>query len=168
MTACGNTTTIDKVGKVAVALAKGFSDEVAALKTAGLTGPKIDAAERAAKKITAAADSLKAILDGAKTINSQDAAQIAVYISTISGEVGALLQNSNFLGLGENSTIVKITKYTSIALTQLSLTLGVFFPPPTPGQIGTSSANTKVVNTSAIKVDFPEPPPEVKALLQRK
>ena len=164
--ACGNATTIDRVGRVAVALAKGFSDEVAALKTAGLMGPKIDAAEKAGKKITAAAASLQAILDGAKTINSHDAAQIAGYISTISGAVGGLLQDPNFLGLGENSTIVKITKYTSIALTQLSLTLGAFFPPPTPGQVGISSADTKVVKTSAIKVQFPEPPAEVKALLK--
>lgn len=166
--ACGNSTTIDKVGRVAVALAKGFADEVAALKTAGLTGPKIDAAEAAGKKISAAAKSLNEILEGAKTINSHDAAQIAGYISTISGAVGGLLQNADFLGLGENSTIVKITKYTSIALTQLSLTLGVFFPPVPAGQIGVSSASVKTVKTSAIKVDFAEPPAEVKAILNAK
>jgi len=166
--ACGNSTTIDKVGRVAVALAKGFADEVAALKTAGLTGPKIDAAEKAGKKISAAADSLNAILQGAKTINSRDAAQIAGYISTITGEVGKLLQNSDFLGLGENSTIVKVTKYTSIALTQLSLTLGIFFPPPPAGAVAASGASVKVVKTSAIKIDFPEAPPEVKAILSAK
>jgi hypothetical protein len=164
-TACGNATTIDKVGRVAVLLAKGFSDEVAALKTAGLSGPKIDAAEAAGKKITAAAKSLDAILQGAKTINSRDAAEIAGYISTISGAVGALLQNSDFLGLGENSTIVKVTKYTSIALTQLSLTLGLFFPPVAPGQVVVADA--KIVKTATIKVDFPEPPPEVKAMLNK-
>lgn len=166
-TACGNSTTIDKVGRVAVLLAKGFADEVAALKTAGLSGPKIDAAERAGKRISAAADSLNAILQGAKTINSRDAAQIAGYISTITGEVGKLLQNADFMGLGENSTIVKVTKYTSIALTQLSLTLGIFFPPPPAGAVAASGASVKVVKTSAIKVDFPEPPPEVKAMLNK-
>jgi hypothetical protein len=165
--ACGNATTIDKVGRFAVLLAQGFSAEVASLKTAGLTGPKIDAAEKAGKKISAAADSLKAILDGAKTINSHDAAQIAGYISTITSAVGGLLQNADFLGLGENSTIVKIAKYTSIALTQLSLTLGVFFPPPAPGAISVSSASVKTVKTSAIKVHFPEPPAEVKAILNK-
>jgi len=165
--ACGNETTIDKVGRVAVALAKGFSDEVAALKTAGLTGPKILAAERAAVKITAAANSLDAILQGAKTVNSNDAAQIASYVAVISGEVGRLLQDPNFLGLGENSTIVKVAKYTSIAVTQLSLTLAVFFPPPAPGQISASGVNVKTVKVSAIKVDFPEPPPEVKAILNK-
>lgn len=163
--ACGNTQTIDKVGRVAVLLAQGFTAEVAALKQAGLTGPKIDAAERAGKKISAAADSLNAILQGAKTINSHDAAQIAVYIATISNAVGGLLQNADFLGLGENSTIVKITKYTSIALTQLSLTLGIFFPPVPAGAIGVSSVKT--VKTSAIKVNFPEPPAEVKAILNK-
>jgi hypothetical protein len=165
--ACGNTQTIDKVGRVAVALAQGFADEVAALKTAGLTGPKIIAAERAATKISTAAKSLDAILAGAKTINSHDAAQIASYVATISGAVGSLLQDPNFLGLGENSTIVKVAKYTSIAVTQLSLTLAVFFPPAPAGAIGVSSANVKTVKTSAIKVEFPEPPAEVKAILNK-
>ena len=165
--ACGNGETLDKVGRYAVSLAKGFNDEVAALKAAGLTGKKIDAAEAAGKKISTAADSLSAILQGAKTVNSHDAAVIAAYISTITTTISALLQNPDFLGLGEGSTIVQVAKYTSVAALQISLTLGVFFPPPVPGQVGVSSAESKTVPASKIVIEFPEPPPAVKAILAR-
>lgn len=164
-TACGNATTLDKVGRVAVALAQGFSDQVAALKAGGLTGSKLASAEAASKKITAAASSLKAILDGAKTINERDAAQIASYIATITATVGGLLQNPDFTGLGENEKIVKIARYTSIALNQLSLTLAVFFPPPPPGAVLAADGG-KFVATSKIKIEFAKPPVEVEALLK--
>ena len=162
---CGNAQTLDKVGRVAVLLAKGFSDEVVALKAAGVPADKLKKAEDAAAKFTVAADSLNRILANAKTIDQKDAAVVAGYIATITAEIGGLLQNPQFLGLGENTKLVKTAKYTSVALNQLSLTLAVFFPPPPPGAVAPAGGG-KSVAVKKIKVDFPEPPAEVKAMLQ--
>lgn len=166
--ACGNTATLDKVGRVAVLLAKGFSDEVVALKAAGVPADRLKKAEDAATKFTAAADSLDRILSNAKTIDGKDASAVAGYVATITAEIGGLLQNPQFLGLGEGSKLVKTARYTSVALNQLSLTLAVFFPPAPPGQTGVASvAESKSVPVGKVKVDFPEPPAEVRALLKR-
>ncbi len=164
-TACGNTTTLDKVGRVAVALAQGFADQVRVLKDAGLDSKKIDTLDAASKKLNAAAKSLKEILDSGKTVNERDAVQIAAYVAVISTAVNSLLINPDFTGLGENSKIVKITKYTSIVLNQLSLTLAVFFPSPPPGAVLAADGG-KSVATSQIKIEFAKPPAEVEALLK--
>lgn len=165
-TGCGNTQSLDKVGRAAVALAKGFSDEVAALKAAGLTGRRIDSAEAAARKLTAAADSLNAVLQNAKNINEKDAAAITGYAATITATIGGLLQNPDFLGFTESHILVKVARYTSVALNQLSLTLAIYFPPPAPG-VGVAADGGKTVAVSKIKVEFPEPPAEVKALMAK-
>lgn len=161
---CGNTQTLDKVGRVAVALAKGFSDQVAALKASGLTGARIDAAERAAKQLTVTADNLNAILQNAKNINEKDAAAVVGYAATITATIGGLLQNPDFLGFGENSLLVKVARYTSVALNQLSLTLAIYFPPKPLG-LSVASDGGKTIAVSKIKIEFPEPPAEVKALI---
>jgi len=162
---CGNSQSLDKVGRVAVALAKGFSDEVAALKAAGVTGRRLDAAERAAKQMTTAADSLNTLLQNAKNINEKDAAAVVGYAATITATIGGLLQNPDFLGFGENSLLVKVARYSSVALNQLSLTLAIYFPPKPPG-VGVASDGGKTIAVGKIKIEFPEPPAEVKALLK--
>lgn len=163
---CGNTQTLDKVGRVAVALAKGFSDEVAALKAAGVTGKRLEAAERAAKQMTAAADNLNAILQNAKNINEKDAAAVVGYAATITATIGGLLQNPDFLGLGESSLLVKVARYSSVALNQLSLTLAIYFPPKPPGA-SIASDGGKTIAVKKIKIEFPEPPAEVRALMAK-
>lgn len=161
---CGNTQSLDKVGRVAVALAKGFSDEVAALKAAGVTGRRIEAAERAALQMTTAATELNRILQNAKNINEKDAAAVVGYAATITATIGGLLQNPDFLGLGESSLLVKVARYSSVALNQLSLTLAIYFPPKPPG-VGVASDGGRTVAVSKIKIEFPEPPAEVKVLI---
>jgi hypothetical protein len=165
-TACGNAQTLDKVSRAAVALTRGFAAEVESLKNAGLTGKKIDVADAAAKKLTATADSLNAILQKAKTIDESDAAAIAGFVATITSTVGGLLQNPDFLGFTENHILVKITRYSAVALNQLSITLAIYFPPRPAGAIVAASAGGKVVAVSKIKVEIPEAPPEVQALLK--
>lgn len=161
---CGNTQTLDKVGRVAVALAKGFSDQVASLKASGLTGRRIDSAERAALQLTTAANAINGILQNAKNINEKDAAAISGYVATITATVGGLLQNPDFLGFSESHILVKVARYTSVALNQLSLTLAIYFPPPAPG-VGVASDGGKTIAVNKIKIEFPEPPAEIKALI---
>lgn len=164
---CGNATTLDKVGRVAVNLAQGLADQIAALEASGLDPAKLARLKQSSAAFTASAKALKDYLDGLKDVNQKDAAAITQQIAKAVNIANALLQNPDVLGLGEGSTLVKTLRYTGVALNQLSLTLTIFFPPPPPGAVAASSDGGKTVAVSKIKVEFPEPPPEVKALLQR-
>lgn len=166
-TGCGNATTLDKVGRVAVNLAQGLADQISALEASGLDPAKLARLKQSSAAFTASAKALKDYLDGLKDVNEKDASQITQQIAKAVNIANALLQNPDVLGLGESSTLVKTLRYTGVALNQLSLTLTVFFPPPPPGSISASSAGGKTVAASKIKIDFPEPPAEVKAILQK-
>lgn len=165
--ACGNATTLDKVGRVAVNLAQGLADQIAALEAGGLDSAKLVRLRQSSAAFTASAKALKDYLDGLKDVNQKDSAAITQQIAKAVNIANALLQNPDVFGLGENSTLVKTLRYTGIALNQLSLTLTVFFPPPPPGAVSASSAGGKTVAVAKIKIDFPDPPPEVKAMLNR-
>lgn len=164
-TACGNATKLDRVGRVAVNLAQGLADQIAALEASGLDPTKLANLKRASSAFTASATALRDYLAGLKDVNERDAAAITQQIAKAVNIVGALLQNPDVLGLGEGATIVKVLRYTGVALNQLSLTLVVFFPPPAPGVA--VAAASKSIPISKIKIDFPEPPPDVKALMNR-
>ena len=165
--ACGNTTTLDRVGRAAVNIAQAVVDEVAALKASGLTGPKLDRIEKSAVAFKTSADVLKDYLDGLKDVSDKDAAAITQQIAKAVNIANALLMNPDVLGLGEGSKLVQVLRYSGVALNQLSLSLAVFFPPPAAGQVGVSSVGGKTVAKAKIKVELSEPPPAVKAILAK-
>ena len=164
---CGNTQKLERVGSVAVQLAKGLSDQITALEASGLPPGKLAGLKRASAAFTASANTLNSMLTGLKDVDGQSAAAITSEIAKATAVISGLLQNPDVLGLGESSTFIQVLKYSTVALYQLSLTLTAFFPPAPPGQIGISNAGTKTVKASAITVEFPEPPPQVKAILQK-
>lgn len=164
---CGNATTLDKVGRVAVNLAQGLADQIAALEASGLDPAKLANLKHTSSAFMVSAVALRDYLSGLKDVSEKDAAVITQQIAKAVNIVGALLQNPDVLGLGEGTTIVKVLRYTGVVLNQLSLTLTIFFPPPPPGAVAASSDGRKTVAARKIKVEFPEPPPEVKAILQR-
>lgn len=162
---CGNTQKLEAVGRIAVQLAQGLSDQIAALEASGLPPTKLQVLKRGSAAFTASANTLNGLLTGLKDVDAKSAAAITAEIAKATAVISGLLQNPDVLGLDQSSTFVQVLKYSTVALYQLSLTLTAFFPPA--GQIGVSSASTKTVKASAISVEFPEPPAAVKALLKK-
>lgn len=164
-TGCGNTQKLEAVGRIAVQLAQGLSDQIGALEASGLPPAKLQGLKRGSAAFTASAKTLNGLLTGLKDVDARSAAAITAEIANATAVINGLLQNPDVLGLDQSSTFVQVLKYSTVALYQLSLTLTVFFPPAPAGQIGTSS--TKTVKASAISVEFPEPPAAVKAILKK-
>jgi len=164
---CGNTQKLEAVGRIAVQLAQGLSDQIAALEASGLPPTKLQVLKRGSAAFTASANTLNGLLTGLKDVDAKSAAAITAEIAKATAVISGLLQNPDVLGLDQSSTFVQVLKYSTVALYQLSLTLTAFFPPAPAGQIGVSSASTKTVKASAISVEFPEPPAAVKALLKK-
>lgn len=162
---CGNSATLERVGNVAVQLAFGFESEVNALAAAGLLkGAKLDALKQnvSAAKTTAAA--LNTYLLGLKEVNANDKAQITQKVAELAAIISSVLTSQEAFGLSEDQSVVKVLRYATISLNQVALVIAAL---KTPGAASFSTVGGGGgVPVGKIKIQFTEPPPEVKAHLR--
>lgn len=163
-TACGNDATLARVGNVAVQLAFGFESEVNALAAAGLlSGDKLARLQRNVSAAKLSAGALNTYLLGLKEVNANDKAQITQKVAELAAIISSVLTSQEAFGLNENQAVVKVLRYATISLNQIALVIAALNPPAA----GIASAGQPSgIPVGKIKVQFSEPPPEVKALLK--
>jgi len=163
---CGNAQTLERVGLVAVQLAIGFESEINAIEASGLIkdAAKLANLKQKAQALKASTNALNSFLLGLKEVNEKDKAQITTKVSEALSIITNLLQNPDVLAFPEDSSIVKFLRYGSITFQQVALIIAALKP---PSGAGTASAGQpKGIPVSSIKIELPEPPPEVKKHLR--
>lgn len=122
--ACGNETTLARVGAGFQQAAKGFKAEVASLKAAGLLTPeKLARLDKRADGIITASDTLKEYLDTLSGITAGNKAEIIGKIGEASSLIAGLLQNQDLTGLPSNNLAVQILTFASITLQNASIVI---------------------------------------------
>lgn len=129
-TACGNATTLNRVGSGFVQAAKGFKAEVASLRAAGLLTPeKLAVLDKRADGIIVAADTLKTYLDGLGGITAGNKAETLAKIGEASSLVAGLLQNPDLAGLPPKNLAVQILTFASITLQNAAIVVAALNTP---------------------------------------
>jgi hypothetical protein len=107
-TACGNDTSLARVGNVAVQLAFGFESEVNSLAAAGLlSGDKLARLNRNVSAVKLSAAALNTYLLGLKEVNANDKAQITQKVAEMAAIIGSVLTSQEAFGLNENQAVVR-------------------------------------------------------------
>jgi len=144
-TACGNTTTLARVGAGFQQAAKGFKAEVASLRAAGLLTPeKLATLDKRADGVITAADTLKEYLDTLPGITAGNKAEIIGKIGEASSLVAGLLQNPDLAGLPSNNLAVQILTFASITLQNASIVIAGIQAPEV-------KTNRSVIASSEVK-----------------
>jgi hypothetical protein len=156
LTACGNSTTLSRVGSAFQQVAKGFQGEIESLKASGLlSADKAIRLEAKARGLNVAADALANYLNGLSTVNANNKAEVASEIAKATSLLGALLQNPDVLGLSPDTLLVKILNWGNITLQQAAIVLAALNPPPATPKAGPSSGG---IPTNTIKIKIPPVP----------
>lgn len=168
-TACGDKTkaTLDRVGSVSKILARGYNDQIIALKAGNADSAKLVTAERLGKTLTITTNALSDYLASLKDVNENNAAEVSQKIGLALGTVNQILLNPDVQAIDANSKFAQILGWASTGFTVATTTLAALFPQKTPGAVGVSSVGSKPIPASKITFDIPAPPPAVVELLRK-
>ena len=150
--ACGNETTLARVGAGFQQAAKGFKADVASLKAAGLLTPeKLARLDKRADAIITASDTLKEYLDTLPGITAGNKAEIVGKIGEASSLIAGLLQNQDLTGLPSSNLAVQILTFASITLQNASIVIAGI-QTPTVATRSREAQSGPVIPLDAIKV----------------
>ncbi len=169
-TACDDKTkaTLDRVGSVSKILARGYNDQIIALKTGNADPAKLATAERLGKTLTITTDALSDYLASLKDVDETNAAEVSQKIGLALGIVHQILLNPDVRAIDANSKFAQILGWASTGFTVATTTLAALFPQKAPGAVGVSSVGGgKSIPASKITFDIPAPPPAVAELLKK-
>ncbi len=129
-TACGNATTLARVGATVVQVSKGITAEAASLRASGLLTPaKLDALDKKAKAIEVSAAALQSYLNSLPGVNAGNKAEVVSKVGETLSLVSALAQNADVIGLPPDNLFVKILTFGNITLQNVSVVLAALNPP---------------------------------------
>jgi len=129
-TACGNATTLERVGATVVQVSKGITAEAASLRAAGLLTPaKLDALDKKAKAIEVSANALQSYLNSLPGVNAANRAEVVSKVGETLSLVSALVQNPDVLSLPPDNLFVKILTFGNITLQNVAVVLAAINPP---------------------------------------
>lgn len=153
-TACGNATTLERVGATVVQVSKAITAEAASLRAAGLLTPaKLDALDRKAKAIEVSAQALQSYLNSLPGVNATNKAEVLSKIGETLSLVSGLAQNTEVVGLPPDNLFVKILTFGNITLQNAAIAIAALNPPSSKsarGAIGTQTAEPGIP-LSAVK-----------------
>lgn len=128
--ACGNATTLARVGATVVQVSKGITAEAASLRAAGLLTPaKLDALDKKAKAIEVSAAALQSYLNSLPGVNASNKAEVVSKVGETLSLVSALAQNPDVVGLPPDNLFVKILTFGNITLQNVAVVLAALNPP---------------------------------------
>jgi len=156
MTACGNATTLARIGAGFQQAVRGFQGEIASLKASGLLTPeKAQRLERAGRGLTATANALESYLNSLPGVTAGNKAEILGKIAEATSLLSALLQNPDLKGLSPDTLIIKILNFATITLQQAAIAVATINPiVPPKGAVVTDQG----VPLSSVKVEIPSVP----------
>lgn len=142
-TACGNATTLERVGATVVQVSKAITAEAASLRAAGLLTPaKLDALDKKAKAIEVSAQALQSYLNSLPSVNAANKAEVLSKIGETLSLVSGLAQNADVVGLPSDNLFVKILTFGNITLQNAAIAIAALNPPSPRARRGTSSAGS--------------------------
>lgn len=128
--ACGNATTLARVGATVVQVSKGITAEAASLRAAGLLTPeKLDALDKKAKAIEISAAALEKYLNSLPGVTASNKAEVVSKVGETLSLVSALAQNPDVVGLSPDNLFVKILTFGNITLQNVAVVLAALNPP---------------------------------------
>lgn len=170
-TACDDKTkaTLDRVGSVSKILARGYNDQIIALKAGNADPAKLATAERLGRTLTITTDALDAYLASLKDVDGTNVAEVSQKIGLALGIVNQILLNPDVRAIDANSKFAQILGWASTGFTVATTTLAALFPQKAPGEVSFSSVggSSKSIPASKITFDIPAPPPAVAELLKK-
>ena len=130
LTACGNATTLERVGATIVQVSKGITAEAASLRAAGLLTPaKLDALDKKAKAIETSAAALQSYLNSLPGVNAANKADVVSKVGETLSLVSALAQNPDVLNLPPDNVFIKVLTFGNITLQNVAVVLAALNPP---------------------------------------
>ena len=131
LAACGNKTTLDRIGNVAVAAATAFD----AALVQYLAGKSISEAtyqklKPKAEALIAEAKAYDVLIDGYAVIGPNDIGAITFQTAQLVAKFRGTLQDGATWGLSPNSTAIKVLNFAVDSLTVASAIFAGLFPPP--------------------------------------
>jgi hypothetical protein len=156
--ACGNKTTLDRVGAVVVAAVSAYSNEIDQLRAQGLISEtKYNRAKEKAGAIRLKAEEFNRILSGFAEIRPGDTPAILQQINALAGLVDASLSDTALGDLAQNSKPIKALRYIRATLDAASIVVAGLFPPPVAG-VQSRPAVRPAVIPSQVVVNLPARP----------
>jgi len=129
--ACGNATTLNRIGAGFVQAAAGIKAEVASLNAAGLLSPeKFARLDKRATGIQTAANALKSYLDSLPGVTAGNKAEVIGKIAEATSLVSALLQNSDLANLPPDNVLIKVLLFANVTLQNAAIVVAGVHPPP--------------------------------------
>ncbi len=156
-TACGNATTLAKVGAGFKQAAAGFKAEVGSLKASGLlTDAKFAELDKRANGLITAADALNAYLNSLPGVTAGNRGEVLGKIAEATGLVRGLIQNPDLLALPANNLAVKILLFADITLQNFAIVLAGLNPPA--AGVSAVGVGDGAIPLSTIKAKVPPVP----------
>lgn len=161
--------TLDRVGSVSKILARGYNDQIAALKAGNADPAKIAVAERWGRTLTTTTDALDTFLAGLKDVDETNVAEVTQKIGAALGIVNQILLNPDIQAIDANSKFAQILGWASTGFTVATTTLAALFPKKPAGEASFSSigSTVKSIPSNKIELNLPPPPPAVAELLKK-
>lgn len=158
-TACGNATTLARVGATVVQVAKGIQGEIDSLGNAGLLkDDKLARANKTAAAITIAANALEKHLNDLTSVTAGNKAEITAEIAKTVSLVAGLLQNPDVAALGPDNLLVKVLTFANITLQQISVVFAAVQVSNPKQGIASTPGRPESVPMSSIKIKIGAPP----------
>lgn len=131
LVACGNKTTLDRIGNVAVAAATAFDSAlVQYLKGKSISQATYDKLKPRAEALIKEAKDYDALIDGYAEIGPGDVGAITAQTATLISRFRGTLQDAGLFGISPNATAIKVLNFAVDSLTIASAIFAGLFPPP--------------------------------------
>lgn len=128
--ACGNATTLDRIGAISIQAAAGYKAELASLRVGGLLSEaKFARLDRQADALNISAKSLADFLNTLPGVTKENKAQILSKVAELVGLVSGIATNPDLIGAKADSTAVKILQVAIITLQNASIVVAGLNPP---------------------------------------
>lgn len=161
LTACGNSTTLARIGAISVQAAAGYKAELASLRVANLlTEAKFQRLDRQADALNVAAKALETYLNGLEGVTKENKAQILSKVAELVGLVSAIATNPDLIGAKADSTAVKILQIAIITLQNASIVVAGL-QPPSSNRSAVATADAKPpIALDSVKIQTAKVPKE--------
>lgn len=154
-TACGNATTLARIGASVKQVAFGVRAEAASLRAAGLLTPaKLDALDKKATALVVSAEALEKYLNSLPGVTANNKAEVVAKVGETLSLISALAQNADVVGLPADNLFVRILQFGNTVLQNAAIVLAALNPPPA----GVASGSGAAVPLAKIKVVIPDVP----------
>jgi len=159
LSACGNATTLDRIGAISIQAAAGYKAELASLRVGGLLSEaKFARLDRQADALNVSARSLADYLNTLPGVTKENKAQILSKVAELVGIVSGIATNPDLIGAKVDSTAIKILQIAIITLQNASIVVAGLNPPSATRSAVATDEPRAPIALSKVKIATPKVP----------